>query len=144
MKLSEIFLDKIRCTALYEMAYSRDEAWKKCTGLVQPLTLHLLKILVMPSSVHVSHWKKEIKNYLDIMLDIKLKPNNKRLSYGTYREWLIEQPDFREKHIFRKINNLKKDHLDEKFEIPDTIIDDYKSIMERICVNLGNDEETEL
>lgn len=143
-EIEAYLLDKVRMTTLFEMALSRDEAWKKCNGLVDTLTEHLLKVMIMPTSTYVPHWKDEIHSYLLKLVIIRLKPKNKRLTTETYREWLIEQPDYDERSLNRWVEFIKKKYPKEKIEVPTTLVQDYRRVMEKICVDLGNDVVTEL
>lgn len=135
MKVSELLLDLFLETPLFEMAYSRHEAWVKCDGLVTPLTERILKVLVMPSSTYVKHWTNEIYSYLSTM--DKIKPNSKRLSTGTYKEWLITKPEFSEADIQKDIADIQVKYPGEKVELYDGVFDDYQRVMRQLCVDLG-------
>ena len=53
----------IRDNCIVAMSFGKSEAIKKLKNLSLPITEHLMKILVMPKSSYVPHWKTELKNW---------------------------------------------------------------------------------
>lgn len=143
-ELNEFLLEKVSSTSLYEMAVTREKAYNTCNNLINTLSEHLLKVLIMPSSVCIPHWKSEINNYLSEMVVIQLKPKNKRLKTETYKEWLIEKSGFTDDKIRHVIQIIRKKYSKEEINIPEIIIQDYRNIMEKICIDLGNNIITEI
>lgn len=89
----ELFSKWLEKTVLFEMAYSRKTAYSLVSGTARPLSQHILKVLIMPNSLHINHWKDEIYSYLINLRDIILKPQNRRLDFETYWNWLYLEPE---------------------------------------------------
>lgn len=89
MKLSEIILDKIADTKLFEMARSRKDAKTITTGLSAPIIQHLIKLFVFNSPENKQHWIKEIDSWITQIDDIYLKPSNKKPDWQTLYDWIV-------------------------------------------------------
>lgn len=137
MKLIDILIDKFRDTTLFEMAYSRERAWKKISGVSYELTYHLVKILTMPESRDQFHWKKEVNTFISSIDDIYLKPKNKRLHQRYYWEWLVAEPEYR---IDKMVSRIQQDYKGQKIIIPHNLQQDIQHILLRITKDLGEDK----
>lgn len=57
----------IKDACIIAMAFDKSEAIKKLKNLSLPITEHLVKLIVMPKSSNVSHWKSELKTWQNIL-----------------------------------------------------------------------------
>ncbi|MGI0076351.1 MAG: hypothetical protein ACREAU_02970 [Nitrosopumilaceae archaeon] len=141
MKLKELLAEWLEQTELFEMAYSRQDAWRIVNGLSYPLAEHIVKILIMPNSEHIIHWKKEIVQWIGKMQDIILKPQNRRLKFEEYKQWLISQPEYQAKRI---ADRIKSQYKNEKITISPTLELDFQHIVLKIVYDLTNDIITDV
>jgi hypothetical protein len=135
MKLKEVLAEWLERTELFEMAYARRDAWRIVSGLSHPLAEHVVKVLVMPDSGHTVHWKSEIYGWLKTMRDIILKPQNRRLTFNEYKEWIINQP---EPDAIRAVNDIRRQYKNEKIAVPVGLEIDFQHYMLRMCTDLAN------
>ncbi len=127
------------------MAYSRDVAHQKCTSIELPLSLHVLKLLIMPDSRDAPYWRREIGAFLRSIVDIRLKPKSRQMTAELYREWLIDEPDLDDAAtIERRIGWIKKDYDGESITVPKTVFAEYTRLMDRIVADLGRGVVSEL
>lgn len=145
MKLRDLLIEKLSETTLFEMAFSRQEAWRRVSGLTRPIASHIVKLLIMPYSGDRQHWKNEIENWLNGehgLSEIILKPQNRRLALQEYRDWMILQPEvtINDKH-FRM---YKKQYPDEKIVVSPTIQLDFDHVMEAIVRLLAANEYVDM
>lgn len=141
MRLSEIFIDYIRETKLFEMAYSRQQAWQKVSGISYPLTYHLVKVLLMPESQNREHWLNEIQGYIRSIDNILLKPRNRRLRKQDYWNWLVAEPEYR---IDRLVQDAKRQYKQDKITIPVDLEQNVHNILLRLSTDLANNQFTEI
>lgn len=141
VKLKELLAEWLQSTALFEMAYSRQKAWRKVTGLASPLSDHIIKLMVMPNSRDRSHWKKEINEWLFDLSRIILKPENRRLSLQTYWDWLVDEPEI---DAVDTVRYLKVQYKNEQYIIPPTLQQDFQQTMRLICNLLAANEPIDL
>lgn len=71
MWISEIILDKLNETALFEMAFDRKEAIRKFQNLDFQIKKHLLKIVAFKDGENYHHHCHELNNWLDDLNDTK-------------------------------------------------------------------------
>lgn len=136
MRLLERFSEWFEQTILFEMAYARKDAWRICNGLGRQLANHIVKLIIMPESSFRLHWLQECFTFFDDMNNIYLKPQNRRLDYLTYKEWLVNEPE-RDPVRMAEIEHF---YPNEKIVIPNNLQEIYLGIMEEICVRLSKNE----
>lgn len=137
MKILEKFSEWLENTVIFEMAYSRKKAWETVSHLAGPISLHVIKLLTMPESLDRSHWKKEISNWLFEIQQIILKPQNKRLTFENYLEWLVKEPEY---NANMAIEQLKQHYQSEKIVVSPSLQEDFLTVMKIICHNLANNQ----
>jgi hypothetical protein len=71
MRISEVILDKLNETALFEMAFDRKEAIKKFQNLDYQIQRHLIKITAFKDGLNYQHHCGEINGWLDHLNDVK-------------------------------------------------------------------------
>ncbi|MGI0076444.1 MAG: hypothetical protein ACREAU_03455 [Nitrosopumilaceae archaeon] len=136
MKIKELLAFKLEKTTIFEMAFSRRNAWMKITGISYPLSEHVIKLLIFPYSLDRKHWIKEINGWLRPIQDIILKPQNRRLAFIEYRDWLFDEPELNPADLIR---HIKIDYPEEQLVVPQTINQDFSNIMIRLCNELATD-----
>lgn len=88
------------------MPYYQSKGLEKIEDQIPQLTLHILKVWLMPDSRDYEHWIDEIANFLVIMdSGANVKTRRGRLSHNTivkeYKALITEQ---RVKNAFNRIN----------------------------------------
>lgn len=82
MKVTKFIDENFLC----EMAMPLDKAKKNIGGNGDVITPHIIKCIVYPDSIDLSHWIKEIANLFKIINVIELKPHNTKLKYENYAD----------------------------------------------------------
>lgn len=72
-----------------EMAYSQSLAIDKCNELGKQFIEYFHKIYTNPDSIDVKHWQGEMQGWLNKVLAIKLKTNNRPLLKVQIRDWFL-------------------------------------------------------
>lgn len=92
MKITDIIVDRIINTDLFEMAYQRKRAIDKISNFQDQIAIHLIKYLYydMPEETK-NHWKAELDAWLESINRVKLK-NNKKLDGYQYYKILFTEP----------------------------------------------------
>ena len=88
--LREAILDVVANTYLFEMAVRQQEAKKEIASKAMQITRHWIKLQLMPKSVDVNKWNKEIKNWFRNYESLRLKPNSKGLTLEQGWEWFSD------------------------------------------------------
>ena len=114
-----------------EMSFDATFAKQRISSLAHVINKHLMKICLMPSSTNNSHWIDEITVWFDDIMDIFIKPNNKKLSYDTYFQLLYKNmfeniDDYTKKH---HISKIKRKYPNEEIEFS---LKDYDEMSQRI------------
>jgi uncharacterized protein YozE (UPF0346 family) len=91
MRLSEIILDKLNETALFEMAFDRKEAMRKFQNLDYQIQRHLIKITAFKDGLNYQHHCSEINGWLDYLNDVKWN-RTQRLRKDIIMKCLWEGP----------------------------------------------------
>jgi hypothetical protein len=142
MKLRDLLIDILLETRLFELSFDRKEAIDKIKSNSHTICLHCIKLLILPNSMHRSHWIKELNDRLDEIDDIRTKPDNDKFQAKFYKKYIwegfLENPDQIKKTI-RKIKSKYKEEfikdLDSKtvFNFLEAFFDD------KICIPLAED-----
>ncbi len=91
MRISEIILDKLNETALFEMAFDRKEAIRKFQNLDLQIKKHLLKIVAFKDGLNYQHHCHELNNWLDDLNEVKWN-KTQHLSKDVIMKCLWEGP----------------------------------------------------
>lgn len=92
MRISEIILDKLNETALFEMAFERKTAINIVRGKAKPIVDHLIYLLIYKNSNAINHWKSELSAFINSIDYLYLKPSKRKLSGNDYYNLLFEEP----------------------------------------------------
>lgn len=84
MKRRNSVLEKI-----YEQDYRLKDFNEKLTGMSGPIADHWLKCKMYPNDRNVSHWKKEIADFVDV-LDVPVLKEFGEKKYKTVYKYFIE------------------------------------------------------
>ena len=127
----------MKITVLNEMALSREIAVDRCIGLGRRFIEHFKKIYDAINSNNlefIAHWCKEMQTWLDDAKDIKLKSNNKYLSFANLYDWFFTAGS--------DYSDYFKDSIcDEKYEeLIDYIMKENKSVYESIQIIFGGNK----
>lgn len=145
MKWQEFVLDKLNETKLFEMAHERKDAKDTVTNLSPQIMLHLVKIFVFESPENVNHWASEINNWLNIIDDIYLKQNKKKLSHYDLYNWIIldSAPHYAKEYLDRNVRKMKRtDYASLPLRQYDSeeVMNKIISIIDSVCIDMSNDE----
>lgn len=91
MRIFEIITDYLLDSPLFEMAFERKTVVNKVRDISITLSRHLIKYLAFDDQAK-NHWLNEINGYLNMIDDVTLKPNNKKLSGDVYYSLLWDGP----------------------------------------------------
>lgn len=116
------------------LAFSRKKAWEKITGVSYPISEHIVKLLIFPNSIDREHWIDEINGWADSIQDIILKPQNRRLAFIEYRDWLVDEPELNPVVLAQR---FQKRYSKEHFVMPSTLTHDFSNIMIRLSNELA-------
>lgn len=116
------------------------------SGLEQPITLHLLKLLGCSASEDVRrHWKHELDTWLLRIAAITLKPDNRPIPQKDLYEWLYEETfggsEFR--YVEMLLRFLVRDYARNDVEtkhVADKLQYIYKQLAERLSRNDPGDD----
>jgi hypothetical protein len=78
---------------LMEMAYPQKVARDIIIGMARPINQHLIKLVGFDFPVELrAHFKRELRNWLDEIQRIRLKPTTRTGSFRFYFDPLFEYP----------------------------------------------------
>lgn len=80
---------KIKDNDLVDMALTRQDAMDRCVSLGKKFIEHFDKIYNNRNNNTFNHWAKEMKNWLNQVKEIKLKPKNNYILNGQLRDWFF-------------------------------------------------------
>ena len=93
VEVTNLFLDYVSSTVLFEMADSRQDARSDVRNMREPIINHLLYLYLYPNSINKNHWLTELSTFFDKIDNLYLKPTGKRkLTGNDYYELLFRQP----------------------------------------------------
>ena len=145
MKITEMLLDKIIDSTLFEMASSRKDAKRLITGLSPQIFGHLIKLFVFNSINNRSGWIKEINSWLNDIDDIYLKPSNKKPDWQTIYNWMIfdSAPHYTALYIDNKVKKLIattfSDASVHDYD-PETVLNHILKILEQVTKDIADDK----
>lgn len=139
MKITEIVLDWITSTKLFEMAFSRKDLINRVSAQDWQVDSHLLKVLMYGKVAAYNHWCQELNAALSGIQRLKLQ-GNKRLSSDKYFELLWKG--------FLETPNEVQDHMSEidreysrSFKLinynPNEVHKEALQIMQKVCDDLS-------
>lgn len=81
-------------TSIVAMSYSRKDAMRKLEDLHMQITDHILKILLMPDSSNLTHWKTELQGWQIALQRYNKAKSRSGVNYSeaALRKWLWECP----------------------------------------------------
>lgn len=86
-------VDEVLARPLMEMSYPKKKAEVIITGLEKEINNHLLKLMVLPETHRDRpHWRREVLNWLDEVMEIRLKPRDTTGSVKFYYNILFDEP----------------------------------------------------
>lgn len=142
MNFKELILSKLYSTPLLEFAMLRDKAEQRANSLGEQITQHLIKVFVWNDIDNRNKYLKDIDGWCVDIMNITLKPNNKRIKSSDMYNWVysdlhdngadsvynsIRHPKFEEYH------SLSRNELTYE-EVYLTI----KGIMKRVTHDMSN------
>ena len=75
------------------LAYPRKLVEQTILGLQSPLNRHLIKLVAFDFSPEIrEHFRREVKNWLNEIKALRLKPNNRRGAIKFYYDLLFDYP----------------------------------------------------
>ena len=90
MRISEIILDKLNETALFEMSFSRRQVLEKFSNQSYRIAEHLVKILAFDHPNGYNHWASEINAFIKPLWTAKWD-GTKRLSKDDIKKCLWKE-----------------------------------------------------
>lgn len=116
MKISEIMVDFVMSTRLFEMAYAKRVALDKVRYLQDQIAEHLIRIVMFETAQSRDHWFQELNAWLYSIQNIRIKSSNKPLDQKTLMNLLFDEPlgsvaEIQDKlnYLFQKYPGLKID-----------------------------------
>lgn len=83
----------MKLDSVMEMAYPQKVARDIIIGMARPVNQHLVKLVAFDfSSESRSHFKRELRNWLDEIQRIRLKPTTRTGSFRFYFDPLFDYP----------------------------------------------------
>ena len=92
MKISDLLVNALMSTHLFEMAFAKKVAMDRARDLQLTVAQHLVKIVMYSSSTYVYHWKKEIDGWLRQIQSRKLRGTNQPLNERDLFLILFDEP----------------------------------------------------
>ena len=121
MKITDIILDYILDTKLFEMAFRRKKILNDLLHQSGILSEHLVKLLMYPSSQSHDHWVGEVDGWLRKTQRQKTK-NKKRLDKGVYFYYFFTGPFETFEEVQDYMNDIYREYSDLTIEEPDARI----------------------
>jgi len=142
MRITEIILDKLANTKLFEMARSRKDAKDIVTSLSPQIFVHLLKLFVFDSKENKNHWVIEIDGWLNQIDNIYLKPSNKKPDWQTIYNWLIfdSSPYYNSEFLNGCVRKMKLTNYKNVVEYDydaDVVLNQILKIIEQVSKDLA-------
>ena len=113
MKFSDLLLDKIIETDLFELVFKRKEILNKCFDLSPQICEHIIKLCCFINPVDINGHIKSINVWLDDIEKLRFKSNT-RLEYHYYYDGIwnkfIDSKDDLER-VFNKLKSKKYKNL---------------------------------
>lgn len=92
INFTEFLAERLQRTKLFEMAEARADAEKQIRALGRQVYYHLIKVLYYRDDLNYNKHLNDIDIWLLDLMEIYLKPNNKRVKAIDYYAWLYESP----------------------------------------------------
>lgn len=92
MKITDIVVNALMRTSVFEQAYHRRQALDILISLQDHIALHLVKLYMYADSQSVNHWQSELNAAFARVNRVKVKSSGQRLDANTLRDYLFEQP----------------------------------------------------
>jgi hypothetical protein len=142
MKISEILIDILSETKLFEMAFNKKVAIDKARNLQNQIARHLVKILMYHNSQYVNHWCNEVNSWLYDIQDNKIKGTNKPLKSSELFNILFVEPLETIDDVQARMNRNYKEYVDLAIDEPNSTVINEKLywIIKSICDDLQNNQ----
>lgn len=143
MKLIELFADKLLDTPIMEMAVKRKKAIEQVTRKKYQIAMHFIKLIIFNDQAK-NHWISELKNWINELDQLELKPNSTRLAGKVYFEILFNEFYGHGTSVLAKqIRTLLQDPEYKNCQRTEISIPEVhsklKQIYAKLCKDLGND-----
>lgn len=140
MKISDILVDGLMSTRLFEIAFKKKIAIDNARRLQMQIARHLVKLEMYSNSEYVNHWTSEVNAWLHDIQDTKLKENNRPLNEKILYRILLDEPlgtvDDVQSRMNRIYNEQPKLHIDQPNADEISKILAWK--LSRICHDIAN------
>ena len=144
--LTEVLLDALTSTKIFEMAYSRDQFIKnasyRATQIVQNWCLIKYCNLYDEENYNRLHWSKELLSHLEDLRIQKLKGGINKLR--TTRYALIDCAELNDAQMIKDVleNKWKDENL--PWDIVDTLANAFVNDLNKICELIANKSNGDL
>ena len=143
VSITDIILDRLNETTLFEMAHSRREVRQKVTDLSPQIFDNLVKLFVFDSPQNAPHWRSEIDTWLDQIDSLYLTPDKKKPSKNDLYTWIIfdSAPHYSEEFLRLRIRkwqattykNMPLHEFDAEY-----VLNKILSIINRVCDDMAH------
>ena len=149
MRLTEILVDSLMRTRIYELAYVKHKIINYAEDSVDDVLINLIKLLIFDSPQNYNHWIQVVDSPFLKLSRRKCKDTNKPLNYDTLRQIFFEAPlghtDSAQEWMNDAHNETKQDrHKYHKIAIkektPQQVHNELESIIHEICLAVSNEK----
>jgi hypothetical protein len=140
MRITEILLDYIGGTKLFEMAFERKIAINQARSLQNQISRHLIKVFMYQDSEYVNHWCNELNTWLSDIQDNIVKGTKRPLDSHTLMKIIFHEPMESVDEVQNLMNRVYKQYKNIKITQPDAAIihKNIYLIADSVCNDITN------
>jgi hypothetical protein len=139
MRIVDILLDRLCETRLFEMAFERKRAINNADSLCDPISMHMIKVLMFGQATQRQHWLKEIDTWLRSVQRHILKTTKKPLPFKDLMYLLHEGPLEHVWEVQDRMNELYSDYPQQTITQPDAAVlhKQLEELYSRVCYDIS-------
>jgi hypothetical protein len=135
MKITEIVLDKILDSFIFEQAFRRRDVETRITSLSLQVVKHLIKILKWRDDINYNKHCRDIDGWVSDIQDLYIK-GDKKPTQADYFQWMFNDVVRDESMIERNIRSMSRTYILPSIRSDDEVFQLIKSILYQLSYDL--------
>lgn len=135
MRISDIIIDSILDSRIFEQAFRRRDAETRISSLTISIFSHLIKVLKWQDETNYNKNCSNIDEWIRQIQIIKLKGNNKP-SQSDYFQWMFNDVVSNEETVIRNIKSMSRTYILPVIRTDDEVFQIIKNILYQLSYDL--------